>query len=112
MAEYVELYIDQGTDFSTTIAINDDNTNLPTNAAGYVVTAQLRKSLISVNATANLVCTIDDAANGEILIELSAANTANIKAGRYFFDVKVKDNANLTSRLVEGIMIVNPGITA
>jgi len=33
MAEYVELYIDQGTDFSTTIIINDDNTNLPTNTA-------------------------------------------------------------------------------
>lgn len=111
MAEYVELYIDQGTDFSTTIAINDDNTNLPTNTAGYVVTAQLRKSLISQNASANLVCTIDDAANGEILIEMSAANTSNLGSGRYFFDVKVKDVANITSRLVEGIIIVNPGIT-
>jgi hypothetical protein len=111
MAEYVELYMDQGVDFSTTIAINDDDSNLPQNTVGYIVTSKLKKSLLSANASETFVCTISDGANGEILMEMASANTANLKPGRYFFDVKVIDTSNLTSRLIEGIIVVTPGIT-
>ena len=93
MAEYVELYIDQGSDFYTTINLNDDNTNMPTDVGSYVVTSSLRRSLISPNSAANLVCSISDAANGEILITLDAGNTSNLRVGSYFFDVKVYDPA-------------------
>lgn len=113
MAEYVELYIDRGTDFSTTININNDDTNVPQNLVGFVVTSQLKKSVISVNATANLTCTVSDPANGEITIAITAANSSNIPAGRYFFDVKTVDTraGNNTARLIEGIVIVSPSIT-
>lgn len=111
MAEYVELYIDQGTDFTTYITLNDDDTNMAQDISSYVVSGQLRRSLVSPNSSANLVCTLIDAANGEIEISLSAANTANLKPGNYFFDISVKDNANNTSRLIEGIFIVTPSIT-
>jgi len=112
MSEYVELYMDQGADFSTTIQINSEDNNLAQNLTGYIVTSQMRKSLVSINATANLVCTIPDTNTGEIYVELDAANTANIPAGTYFFDVKVYDTiAGLRSRLIEGIMFVTPTIT-
>jgi len=110
MAEYVELYIDQGADFSTTIAINDDTDNTAQNLSGYVVTSNLRKSLLSQNASASFVCSIPYPQSGEILLEMTAANTANISAGRYFFDVLVNDNG-LYSRLVEGVIFVTPSIT-
>lgn len=112
MAEYVELYMDQGTDFSTTIQLNEENNNQAQNLFGYIVTAQLRKSLLSINATANLVCTIPQANTGEIFVELDAGNTANIPAGTYFFDIKTNDTVNnIKSRLIEGVMFVTPGIT-
>ena len=113
MSEYVELYIDQGASFSTTINIDDDTTNLPQNLAGYVVTSSLRKSLISVNASANLVCTVSDAPNGTITMSMTAGNTANLKLGSYFFDVKTVDtlNSNSVSRLLEGVIFVVPSIT-
>ena len=113
MAEYVELYMDRGAEFSTTVAINDESTNTPQNLMGYIVTSQMRKSLISINATANLVCTIPTPNTGEIFVELDSANTANISPGTYFFDVKTKDvrGGNLVSRLVEGLIIVSPSIT-
>lgn len=113
MAEYVELSIDQGTDFATTINLNDDNTNIPQNVSGFVVDSQLRRSLVSQNASASFVCSLPDAANGEILLEMNAANTANLKIGTYFFDVRVKDTLaqNTYSRLIEGVVYVTPGIT-
>jgi hypothetical protein len=113
MADYVELFMDRGADFSTTIAINDDSTNAPQNLMGYIVTSQMRKSLISINATANLVCSIPSPNTGEIFIEMSSANTANISPGTYFFDVRTRNvlGGNGVSRLVEGIIIVSPSIT-
>ena len=112
MAEYVELYIDQGSDFSTTVSLNDDSTNLPQNVTGYVVTSSLRRSLLSPNAAANLVCSIYDASNGEFLITMSSSATANLRAGSYLFDVKVYDTNSMTSsRLIEGVMFVTPSVT-
>jgi hypothetical protein len=112
MAEYVELYIDQGSDFSTTVSLNDDSTNLPQNVTGYVVTSSLRRSLLSPNVSANLICTVFDAPNGEFMITLNAANTANLRPGSYLFDVKVYDTLSMTSsRLIEGVMFVTPSVT-
>lgn len=113
MAEYVEFYIDQGTDFSTYINLNDDDTNLAQNVSGYIITGQLRRSLVSTTPVESLYCEVSDAANGEIYISLAASNTANLKPGSYFYDVKVVDvnSSNATSRLIEGIIIVTPAIT-
>lgn len=110
MAEYVELYIDQGSDFSTTITINDDNTNLPIGLLSVNAYSHLRRSILSTNASASFVCSIQDPANGEIVVSMSANNTANLKAGRYFFDLNTVDG-NVKSRLIEGIVIVTPAIT-
>jgi hypothetical protein len=113
MSEYVELYIDQGADFSTTITIEDDTTNLAQNLSGYVVTSSLRKSLLSVNASANMVCSLSDATNGVITMSMTGANTANLKLGSYFFDVVTVNtlNSNARSRLIEGVIFVIPSIT-
>lgn len=110
MAEYVELYMDQGTDFSISVNLTDDTTQTSENISGVIVTSSLRKSLLSQNATANLVCTLTNPTQGEFTISLDSSNTANIREGRYFFDVKVKSNTSIT-RLIEGIMIVTPSIT-
>ena len=74
-------------------------------------TSSIRKSYYSANATANLVVTTTDAANGNVTLTMNAATTSNIKAGRYLFDVKQKDTANLTTRIVEGIITVLPQVT-
>ena len=112
MSNYVELFMDQGADFSTTIAINNETNNTPQDIGGYVVTSQMRNSLVSQNATMSLVCTTQ-ANTGQIFVSLDSANTANIPAGTYFFDVKVKDtyNSNTVLRLIEGIIFVTPSIT-
>lgn len=111
MAAFVELYVDQGTTFNNVINLTDDLTNAPINVAGYIVRGQLRRSYYSTNPSANLTCTITDAANGEITLSLTDSQTANIKAGRYLFDVETKDTSNVVSRVLEGIITVTPEIT-
>jgi hypothetical protein len=107
---YTDLYIDQGADFETTLdLIADDGT--PINIVGYVFSSQIRKSYYSSNATANLKVVITDAANGNTLITLDAANTSNIWPGKYVYDVKMKDSADTITRVVEGIITITPGVT-
>ena len=111
MSAYVELYIDQGTSFNNVINLTDDVTNTPINIAGYTAISQLRRSYYSANASANITCTITNASNGELTLSMTAANTANLKPGRYVFDVKTVDELNTTSRVLEGIITVTPQVS-
>ena len=107
---YAELTIDQGTTFATTLDLtNDDNTAI--DLTGYSFECQIRKSYYSVNATANLAVTVEDSANGRVRLSIDAANTSNIKAGRYLYDVKMIDDANTVIRVVEGIVTITPQVS-
>ena len=105
MAAYVELFMDQGATFNNVINLSDDLTNANINISGYIVRSQMRRSYYSVNATANIICTITNAADGEITMSLSANTTANIKSGRYLFDLET------VNRVLEGIITVTPEVT-
>ena len=107
---YAELTVDQGSTFESTIdLVTDDGAVI--NVAGYVFTGQIRKSYYSTNPTANLTLTIVDSANGNVKVSISAANTANIKAGRYLYDIKMTDTSNTVTRLVEGVITITPQVT-
>lgn len=110
MAQFVELELDQGTDFVFDLDLSDDN-GVAINVTNFVFTSSIRKSYYSSTVAANLTVTILNAANGNVALTLNAATTSNIKAGRYLFDVKQIDNVNTTIRLVEGILTVNPQVT-
>jgi hypothetical protein len=111
MAAYVELYIDQGTDFRDIISINDDVNGIAANLSGYTITGQLRRSYYSANVSANITCNISNSANGEVTISMNSGVTANLRAGRYVFDVKAVDSSNNTSRFLEGIITISPQVT-
>lgn len=110
MATFLELYCDQGTDFNFTLDItNDDGT--PVNVANYTITSSIRKSYYSSGVTANLTVAVLNAANGNLSLSMNSATTTKIKAGRYLYDVKMKDAGNTVSRVIEGIITVYPQIT-
>ena len=106
MTEYVELYIDRGSDFSTVITLQDDFTGLHQNITSYNVTSALYRSVLSPNLTANLTCTLSDPGNGEFQMTMTASNTANLKIGKYFLYVHTQ-YANERQRLLEGVVFVS-----
>lgn len=111
MAAYTELIMDQGASFNNVINLTDDLSNASLNILGYTVRSQMRRSYYSVNATANITCTITNSSNGEITMSMTAANTTLIKAGRYLFDLETVDLNGIVSRVLEGIITVTPQIT-
>ena len=107
---YAELTVDQGTTFETSIdLVGDDGAAI--NIAGYVFQGQIRKSYYSSNVTANLTITTLSNTSGNVLVTIDAATTANIKPGRYLYDVKMTDTENIITRIVEGVLTVTPQVS-
>lgn len=110
MAQFVELDLDQGTDLSYNLDLTQDDGS-PLDVTNYVFSSSMRKSYYSANVTANLSVTIANSVGGNVILSMNSATSANIKAGRYLFDVKQVDTANVATRIVEGIITVLPQVT-
>lgn len=108
MATYAEITIEQGATFSSVVTVYDGEDNV-FDLTGYTPSAQIRKSYYTT-ASSNLTTTVSNAANGEITLSMTAANTALLIPGRYVYDL-VMDNANVRLRVVEGIATVFPSVT-
>jgi hypothetical protein len=70
----------------------------------------MRKSYYATSNTA-ITSIVTGTANGEITLSMTAANTANLSAGRYVFDLLITAPNATKTRVIEGIVIVSPGVT-
>jgi DUF4097 and DUF4098 domain-containing protein YvlB len=108
MATKANIIIDQGTTFSTSINLTDDNGDA-IDLTGYTGRAQMRKHYTSSNAQSFTVSL--QSSNGIVTLSLTETQTANLTAGRYVYDVEVVSGANVVSRIVEGFVTVTPEVT-
>lgn len=109
MSTTLNLFIDQGTTFSVTIAVtNNDGT--ARDLTGYTARSQMRRSYATVSNTAFTV-TINPPSDGEIELSLTSNQTSLLKAARYVYDLELVSNTNSVERIVEGIVTVNPEVT-
>ncbi len=109
MAGFAELTLEQGASFTTTVTVNGSDGS-PTNLTSYTAAAQLRKSYYSTTAN-NFTVTVSNAANGELTVAMSAANTANLTPGRYVYDLLITSPTSIKTRVVEGIVTLLPSVT-
>lgn len=110
MASYLELSCDQGSNFSVNLDLtNDDGSTI--NVTNYTFSSSIRKSYYSANVTANINITVANASSGNVVLSMNSATTANIRAGRYLYDVKMLKPDTTVTRVIEGIITVSPQIT-
>jgi hypothetical protein len=108
-AAYSNLYLEQGTTFSSTITIDDVYGDIY-DLSGVTPYSAIRKSYYSANTTAVFDASIN-IERGTITLDLDAETTANITAGRYVYDTVIKDINNTTTRVLEGIITIAPSVT-
>jgi len=108
MGTKVNLVIDQGASFETTVNLIDDEGDA-VDLTGYSAAGQIRKHYTSSSAT-NITIVLGGA-NGTVTMALSANATANLVAGKYLYDVEVTDPSSIISRILEGIVTVTPQVT-
>jgi hypothetical protein len=70
----------------------------------------MRKSFYATSSTI-ITSTVTGNANGEITLSMTAANTANLSPGRMVFDLLITSPASVKTRVIEGIIVISPGVT-
>jgi hypothetical protein len=108
-AAYTNLYIEQGTTYSTTITLDDVYGNVY-NLSNYIISSQIRKSYYSANISAYFT-TSSNPTTGTIYLNIDAPTTSNLAPGRYVYDTTIKDSSNNVTRILEGIVEISPGVT-
>lgn len=108
MSIKANIQIDQGADFATTILVAQESGE-PLSLAGFSGNSQIRKSYSSSNSVA---FTLEIEANtGLVTLSLTNGQTSNLESGRYVYDVVLRDDQNVATRVVEGIITVTPRVT-
>ena len=108
MAAVHNLYIDQGSDFSAEIAIYDDS-NLSWDLNGYTGSAKIKKSYYS-STSVDFSVSVNQG-NGTVSLSLTSSTTSDMEQGRYLYDVVITSNGGVKTRVIEGIVTINPGVT-
>jgi hypothetical protein len=109
MAVTAYLDIDQGSDFTAEFQLENDDGSLM-NLTGFQAYSQFRKSY---QATTGFTFTaqVTNPTQGKILLTLPGTTSSTIKPGRYLYDVEIISSTAVKTRVVEGILTINPEIT-
>jgi len=70
----------------------------------------MRKSFYATSSTI-ITSTVTGNANSEITLSMTAANSANLTPGRMVFDLLITSPASVKTRVIEGIIVISPGVT-
>jgi hypothetical protein len=106
MAQKLNLVIDQGTTFSKTFVLKDDNDE-PMDLSVYTARSKMKKSYFSSNSF-SFTATCNS--SGVVSLSMDANTTSSIVAGRYVYDVELV-NGSYVTRAAEGIVTVTPEVT-
>ena len=111
MAIVANLIMDQGSDFSSTITVEDTIGN-PLDLTNYTVRGQVRKTYTSSTSWAFTCTKLTSQGPGKIKIDLTPEQTGSMKSGRYVYDVEIVHTSSApVIRVVEGQVTVTPRVT-
>lgn len=103
------LTIEQGSDYEIQLTItNDDGT--PLNLTDYTASSMVRKHYGSSVTEAFSIDFVDRLA-GEINLSMGSSITSSLNEGRYVYDIVLNSPQNFKTRVIQGNVLVNPGVT-
>lgn len=107
MASVVNLFVDQGSDYTLTLTVKDDDGNA-TDLTGYTVEAYFQK-WTGATQVYKFTPTVTDASAGKVQITLKGSVSDDIPSGRYSYDVVINHTSNdITRRVIQGSLVLNP----
>lgn len=112
MAEYTDIFIDQGSQYLGELLV-DGGDGLPYDITGFSARGQIRKTYKSKVATSFSI-EIKDPTSGILYITLTGQQTAALKRGRHVYDIEIYTDdspENKIIRVSEGQVHVTPRVT-
>ena len=102
--------------FSQIFTLENAETNSPTNLTGFTIASSIRKHPAAKRGE-GFEATIINAAAGKIRLGMSGIKSRQLadegffRTGRYVYDVVVMDAASERTKVLEGTVLVNIGVT-
>jgi len=106
--------IEQGANWSLYVSFEESDgtaTNLANCTLKMWIAANYTATPVANLSTTTGGITITDAANGTAAIGLTSAQTSNITAGNYLYDLKLIASDGVTDRELQGGVYVSPQVT-
>ena len=114
MATISNLNIDAAADYQSTVTISSiatDGTETALDLTNYTATASLRKNFASTAKT-DFTCSIGSpATSGNVTISRTGAQADALDRGRYVWERTVASAGGTITRVVEGVITINPSVT-
>jgi len=105
----INLIVEQGADYDVDFTIRNDDGS-PLNLTGYNAASVMRKTYTSTKSYPFDVTFIDRLA-GEISISMGRTDTASLREGRYVYDIVLSSPQSIKTRVIQGNILVYPGVT-
>lgn len=110
-AGYLELYIEQGEDYSVNVTLDTLNGE-PYNLINTTVKSDIRKSYWSANVSASFSANVANTELGIVSLSLPANTSSQMNSGRYVYDVFLTNQSdNSRSKVLEGMIHLEPSST-
>lgn len=112
----LKLTIEQGATFERLIAYKTGTPPVPVDLTGYTARMQVRATIDAPDvllelSTINARITLPDPAQGQLLLEVSATDTAAITWTGGVYDLELTSPAGKVTRLLRGTVTVSPEVT-
>jgi hypothetical protein len=98
--------LNQGETFDMTIGVVYADRR-PYNLTDYIVRGMIRDEYNDPEPIVELECSVYDAANGKIRIQLSAAETAELSFTRAYYDIEIESPTGVVTRVLQGIVALS-----
>lgn len=105
----INLTLEQGTDYDVDFTIRNDDGS-PLNLTDYDAQSVVRKTYTSTISYPFEITFVDRIA-GQINVSMASTVTSTLKEGRYVYDVVLTSGNNVKTRVIQGNLLVNPGVS-
>ena len=105
------LVLYTGADFDQTFVLEDTQSNSIKDLTGFNGCAQMKRYESSLKTADFTISFANDRTTGNVTLSLLAADTANLKPGKYFYDLILNSPTGSTTRAVEGTVLVKKSVT-
>ena len=109
-AKIINLVVEQNADFRATVTISNDN-GTKLNLTNYTAACSIKKSPLSSAPTGAMTVSFVDRVNGKIMLSMDFLTTAALPGGRHVYDVIITSPTNFVTRVIQGSLLVSPGVT-
>ena len=104
------LVIYKYTDFEQTFMLEDSSTNSAKDLTGFTATCKMQRTL-NLGSLTQFTLSFTNRSQGKIRITLTDDHTAQIAAGKYFYELVLTDPSGIVERVIEGVVIVKHPVT-